>query len=227
MEQVWDSVPFWTREEGRIAINGALYWWNLYTQTFRKPASLTTVASQHIYSVPAALTFATRVKYLSNAPLRKTSRIELGRFRPSWRSEVAATGSLPSTPVMWAPLGTTRLILWPAPAASGKSVTVEGVCVTPTLIAESEYLNLVGAEVRSILSEAIHLAAFKLGGQRFAGTVTLHRQFLTAALEKNDRLGAEIRFKQLAGIDTARHSQQIRQYPRAGDKLNRLVGGNR
>lgn len=226
MEARWDGARFWTQEEGRLVLNQALKWWNLYTGTWRKTVVLPTVASSPWVSLGAdTLLYRTAVRWRDRPALRRASIPSLDLAHPSWVGQTIASGApVPTEPSAWAPNGLTEFAIWPADTAVSQLI-VEGVADTPTLAGVGDFVDISESELAPILGEALHLSAFKLGGPRFAATAPLHQAFLVAALAKNDHLGASIPFRRAAGLDTGLHERRRRQFPPAASKLQAALGG--
>lgn len=205
LQDRWESAGLWVDVEANAAINEALRTWNTLTATWYKTISTTTPAPASPYvAVPGTLTFRSRVQFgaATTAWLRRSSLPDLSQGRPGWRGETTATGGVvPAVPKIWAPFGLTRLVLWPYDAATGSTLTVEGVANTPVLSADGDFVDLSQAQFSALLAEAHHIAAFKLGGARFAATATQHQQFLQAAARQNTILLASAQFRRAAGLD--------------------------
>jgi hypothetical protein len=206
MAQRWDGTPFWTEEEARLAINEALRFWNLLVGRWHTRVIQSIVGGQLAYPLPAGLTFAARVKIAGVGGLIVTSTPELDFGRPQWRSETTTTGGdVPTTPIHWAPQGLQTIVLWPTPAgAIVNGLIVDGVANTPILTADGQFVDL-GEELHDpILDFALHVAAFKEGGPRWAATHEFYTTFLKLAAEENKLLKASRAYRTFAGLDRRR-----------------------
>jgi hypothetical protein len=206
MQQRWDGTPFWTDEEARRAINEGLRLWNLLVGRWHARATLTIVANQVQYTTPAALTFNARVKIVGVGGLIVTSTFELDYGRPQWRLETTASGGdVPTVPIHWAPEGLQTIDLWPAPAANATAgLIIDGVAATPILLNDGQTIDL-GEELHDpLLDFALHVAAFKEGGPRWAATKEFFTTFLKLAAEENKLLKASRAYRTFAGLNRQR-----------------------
>lgn len=227
MERRWNKQPFWTAEEARLHFNEALCEWNLFTATWRKKITATTIQNAHIHSIPSGLlTYVTTIRYLDRRALHRDSRIALGDLRPNWRGEYTNSGgTVPLEPKKWFPYGLTKFGIWPADHVGGGLLLLDGIANTPQLTAIGDYVDISATELPLLIGEALHIAAFKTGGALLAQVMKHHQLFLAAALDRNDRLGASVKFRRAAGLDTAMMERPARQFPRAASKLQGGLGG--
>lgn len=206
MAQRWDGTPFWLPEEARRAINEALRLWNLLVGRWHTRATLNVVGGQVQYVTPAALTFNARVKIVGVGGLIVTSTFELDYGRPQWRLETTASGGdVPTTPIHWAPEGLQTIDLWPAPAASATNgLIIDGVANTPILVNDASFVDLGDELLDPMLDMALHIAAFKEGGPRWAATREFFTTFLKLAAEENKLLKRSRAYRTFAGLDRRR-----------------------
>lgn len=208
LADTWEGVPFWTVIDANRALNEALLWWNLYTGQWRRLEIVPATANEHIYTLSSTLILPGRVHF-SSYPMDITSVPALNNAHPGWRGETTATSGAPSRPTLWAPVGLTRIAVWPAPAAGAQSFVVDGVRETPLLIFDTDTVDLGQEEHLAILGEAQHVAAFKEGSQRWKATQLNHQEFLRAAARKNGRLYASTLFRKAMGLDDGRGRKRM------------------
>ena len=214
-----DDTSFYVDDEGRLALNEALREWNLWTGRWRRRILLTSVIGQHQYALPSTLTYGMAVRVAGSA-LQPTSYFDLDWAQPTWRTETAGTGSLPTTPQVWAPQSLQQIVLWPAPStAVVNTIAVDGVSSTPVLVEDADTVDLGEELVDIILDFAIHVLAFKEGGPRWRATVPAWQALLQAAAEENSRLKANQAFSRAAGIDYRRGQQPGKDRPTEIDQL--------
>lgn len=207
----WERVPFWTEEEARRALNEALRTWNMLTGTWKRPVVLGLTELNPWISVPGAILQATRVSSLER-PLGYSTLFDLDYGRPGWESEHTRTGGdVPIVPRKWAPAGLTIIAIWPAAADSCTTILLDGVADTPQLVDDSDFVDLEASAHNALIGEALHLASFKEGGQRWEGTMRYHREFLRAAADRNARLKSSVFFRRYLGRDFQRDQKKIRE----------------
>jgi len=212
----WTSSAFWTNADANRGINEALQLWNLLTGVWRSRAILTTMAATPLHALPSTLVYGARVM-VAEHPVVGTSLATLNTLHPNWRGETTTSGgAVPTRVAAWAPVGLAQLVLWPADNAGGQQITVDGVEATPVLTTDGALINLSEAEHSALLDYALHYAAFKEGGPRFAETRTHLQRFLRAAADQNARLLASARFRAWAGLDRDRGLRPDRQAPARG-----------
>lgn len=199
-----EGVPFWTDPEIVALINESLRWWNLFTGEWRRVDNLVSVAGEHFYDLTSTLTWSARVTF-RDKPLSLDSFVSLDYGRPNWQSETGgAGGSIPALPTLWAPVGIRTIALWPAPPANGELFTVDGVAETPVLVNPGDFVDLGQDEFNRFFGEVLYLMSFKEAGPRFAASAHYHKEFIEAAMDKNQRLKASSFFRKYTGIDVAR-----------------------
>lgn len=205
LQQKYESVPFWTDIEANLAINETLQWYNLYTGTWKARVALTTVANQVYYTTPSTLIYNARFEFNSQ-PLAMSSVNDLDNGRPGWEGETTVSGgSVPSIPNVWAPLGLTTFVLWPADASGSNGLVIDGVHQTPTLTSDGQYVDLSSNDTDDIVGEALYILCFKDGG-RVPRASQWHQNFLQMVLATNARLKAANAFRAPAGFDMARQT---------------------
>lgn len=210
LQERWENVPFWSATEARNALNEALRKWNLYVGQWKATKIVVTVANQVWYNLgPSTIVYPLRGEWQS-FPLQVCSVEDMDYFRANWEAETSASGGdVPARPQQIIPAGLTLFALWPADAVGGSNMVLDGVHATPVLSADGDFVDLGEEEMHAILGEALVIAAFKEGGQRWAAVQHFHQDFLLAALSKNSRLKTSFLFRKLAGLDTARSARPM------------------
>lgn len=200
--------PFWVDQEATDAINEALRWFNAYTGYWRTTVTVATVAFNPFITIPASLTYRTRV-YRPGRALTQKSIVELYRQRRNWRTDATTDGGDTPTVIReWAPVGLTRIAIWPADGVGGTVLTLDGVRVTPVLTTNASVLDLGEEELNLILSEAIWILTFK----RPSLIETMrekHQTFLQGCMERNDQLRESAHFRQALGLDQQQRLEPV------------------
>ena len=218
----WDASVFWTDEEARLALNEALRDWNLLTGRWRVRILRSTAAATPEVSLPAALTYAMRIRLTAGPPLHPTSISEIDLGRPTWRSETTVSGGIvPTMPTLWAPLSLTQIAIWPSTAGVGvDNLLVDGVAATPVLLEDGDPVDLGDEVLDTVVDYALHCAVFKEGGPRWKATLPFFQTFLQAAAEENGLLKAHQAYRRMAGLDRKRDYARIRE---PGNQIQRLA----
>lgn len=206
----WEGVAFWTSTEATNAINEALLMWNLLTGYWKKTISITTTAGNFEYALPTTLVFGTRVSY-ETKPLAPTDMHSMDNGQPGWQAQTTASGgNVPTSPKKWLPISVDLIAIWPADAVGGHTLTVDGVSQTPRLVNAGDYIDIGEDMLNAILGYALHVAALKEGGARFAATMGMFTEFLRAAAEENDQLTESQMYRHFIGTDQRRQEHPTR-----------------
>ncbi len=223
----WESVPFWSQADAISSLQETMRWWNLFTGQWKKRVLIPTITATSfptgwIYTLPSEVTFALRASW-QQIPLKPVSETDLDLGYRNWRSHtIASGGSVPTRPTFWAKLGVTKFALYPADTSALNSIEVDAVVRAPILCADpvnptapelAAFFDLGGEEEPIILDEALHIAAYKLGGTYWKKTFPGHQRFLQAAVDKNARLKAETAFRKALGLDLGRQQRPFRRDP--------------
>jgi hypothetical protein len=199
-----DDSPFWTATELTNAINQSLQLWNVFTGQWRTRIVIPTVANQVWYSITSSLTFAAKFQF-GSYPVDYSSLTDLDSFIPKWEGQTTASGGVvPTRPKLWAPAGLTLFAIYPADAVGGNQLAVDGIANTPKLVNDADFLDLGEEELNILLGEALHNITFKEGSERFDSVKDLHKQFIKAAISKNQILKASSYFRKFELQDTNR-----------------------
>lgn len=199
LQDRYTGDPFWTAGEANTAINEALRQFNLYTGFWWGTVTAVTQAGTPFVAVPAAMTWRTRVLPPLGPALTQKGLLTLYRQRPGWRTQtIADGGEVPARVEEWAPVGITRIAIWPRDAG-GTPLQVTGVRVTPVLTDDGQTVDLGEEQVGPLLDEALWILTFKrpsLKDSLEAG----HQRFLQAMLTMNDRLRRSAFYRKTLGL---------------------------
>jgi hypothetical protein len=199
----WEGTPFWDSTDATNAINEALREWNMLTGFWKERVTLTTVANQVWYSVPSTLVYQLRMDF-GSYPMEITSLFDLDNGQPGWEGEVSGGADLPNRPMLFAPAGFNLFAIWPADSVGGTTLVIDSVARTPSLANAGDFVDIGQEELDALLGYALHVAAFKEGGQRFGATQSLYRNFVLAAARRNSQLNASVFFRNAMGYDDQR-----------------------
>lgn len=200
LQDRYDSTPFWSDTEANDAINEALRQFQLFTGYWRGTGTTNTTAGSPFVAVPGTLSYRTRVTRSGQALTRK-SILGLYRQRRNWRTQTTSSGSgVPTAIAEWAPIGLTKIAIWPTDPAGGTTLTFEGVKLTPILSADGTNVDLGTEELDLILDEALWALSFKRPSTMEA-LKPGHQRFLAGCLTRNELLRASSYFRHLTGLD--------------------------
>lgn len=195
-EQVGGNTAFWRLDEVTRILQESVRIFNCLTGFWRDRVNVgLTTAGTHWYAVPAGLTYVLRAE-VNSIPLQSSSLYDLDYGQPTWESETATSGSLPT---VFAPVGVNLFAIWPASNAGGESLIVEGVTPAPVLTSVGN-VNLGQDELCMILDYAQHVAQFKEGGQEFEASQESLKEFLKQAGSRNATLAQSSKFRKWMGL---------------------------
>lgn len=205
----YESVPFWSDEQARLAINEALRVWNMLTGMWRGSLDMVTLANDPWHPLSGSVTRHTRVLY-NGIALGQTSMFSMDHHRPTWENDRTDDGgSIPTVPKLWMPGGLQLIAIWPADAVGNHTLTVEGVVTTPILTNDTDFIDIGEEEFDTLLGYALHYLTFKEGGVRFEATMPLYQAFLAAAGLKNERLKRSDTYRKVLGTDDGRQQHPV------------------
>lgn len=210
------ALPFWRVDEKNRYINLGLRFYNLLTGFWKGRASITTTANTVWYLLPSSITSNMRVSY-NGVPMSPVGLYDLDFGRPNWESETTASGGdVPTSPSMWG-IGALNLIsIWPADAAGGNSLIVDGLLTTPFLTNDGDYVDIGQEELNSLLDLLQHIAVFKEGGAEWKTTLSQFKGFLEDAGKRNGILKDCATYRSFLGLDTGRRKQPFAQESETG-----------
>lgn len=195
-----ESSAFVVTAELTLAINEALRLWNLFTGTWRRAVTIALEPADVYVALPQTMVFPMRVQ-LTNTPMSKTSLLDLDNGQPGWEGDTAGDTNIPAAPQVWAPVSLGLMAIWPKVAATGTSITVDGVSATPTLSAGGDTIDLNESNHGVILGYAQHYLSFKSGGQRLKSTSQALTSMIAAAGEENALFKASSYFRSAMATD--------------------------
>lgn len=214
-----DSVPFWVDAEANNAINEALLMWNSLTGFWKGTQTITTTPNTWDYQLDASIVFGMRVEF-DHRTLAPSSFTEMDAGKPGWQSQTTTDGGkIPTTPQIWLPMSIDLIAIWPADSDGGHSLVINGISQTPELVDDSDFIDIGAEAFNALLNYALHALALKEGGERFAATLPLFKDFLKEAAEENDQLMTSSLFRQVIGIDMNRQEHPTHGTPNDYQKL--------
>lgn len=222
----YERVPFWTDEEALIAFNEGLRTFNLLAAKWRTRETIATTAGTYLYTATTAILANARITF-NSLPLTPSSREDLNNSRPYWRAELTTTGrDVPTRPMIWARISVRSFYIWPADAAGGGTLTLDGVSATPVLVEEGDTLDLGDELLNVLLGYALHSLSFSKGGEFFQATLPYWTAFLAACAEENAQLKQSLVYRRAMGQDH-RDLKPYRGAPNALDPFatQPMIGG--
>lgn len=170
---------FWMYQpdEVRLAINHA-YWlsnmicaWNQETYPLNSGA---TIANRHIYNVPDAIIFPTKVVFEG----QDLERVSLSALSNGWplflQDTTASTGKQVSR---WCPVGINKFILHPADSVGGGYVEVSGIAQPAEMINDTDMVYIPKEGVTAVVDCAAHQVQCKLQGTPFLQSLGMFKNF--------------------------------------------------
>ncbi len=186
----WEGDPFWTDDDANQAINDALRLFSAYTDFWWDSATATQPANDNFVVTTSPIGVQTRV-LLENEPLEPTTLSDLDHGINDWQS---ARG----TPIIWAPIDYTTIVVYPCSATTLTNLVIEGIRTTPALETDADLVQLGAEEQVAVLDYAIHAAAFKRGASFIEATQPHFQRFQQACLLRNAQLGMSRVFQDAA-----------------------------
>lgn len=204
------ATSFWRDDELNLLIGESLRFFNLLTGYWRVRATLATVANASWYVLPGTITSGMRVSF-NIQPLTSSSFYDLDFGRSGWESEKTTDGGdVPTRPQLFV-IGALNLIgIWPADAAGGNGLIIDGLAVTPILANDAATLDVGQSDMQGLLDLGQHLAAFKEGGKEFASSMAGFKSFMESAGERNGILKRCSTYKKWLGLDKSRLSRPLK-----------------
>lgn len=198
--------------------------WNGITGFWRDRITQAAVPNDNYVALPGHLAYRSRLEF-NTVPLNPTSLVDLDAGRPSWEGETTATAGVPATPRVWAPVSLDLVVIWPAPApaTSNGTLTIDGIANTPILVNDADFIDLGQEEFSQLLGYALHVAAFKYGGELFASTMPLYQAWIKAAGERNDQFKESNLYRKVLNLDWSRNEQPVRVPQQPDSALQPLI----
>lgn len=213
----WAATPFWTSADALQAINSALRTWNLLTAQWKTRIlyDITYARVQYISQLSGFYPLRIVDSY-NNRPISPTTLFDLDYQTVNWEGTFYSTTPVAESIKYWAPFGIDGFILHKQPNAfpgNSRQLIIDLIQDTPVLVNSTDYIDIGQEELHAIIGMALHLAAFKEGGERWASTMSLYNEFIKAAIDKNARLLSSTFFRKFQGLDTDRTNRPARVMP--------------
>lgn len=171
-----DNTAFYTQAEVDDAINDAIRVLNLFTGFIQATATVTSVNTGAIYSVPSAILIPTRVAFLGR-PLGRASFRAMGRSRRHWLRESTETEQ--SSVERWIPMGLSKFAIHPYDAVGGRAITVTGVAEPAPLVNAGDETQYPTEFQDALELYAAHGLLLKAGGMASRAGMTQYQSFLS------------------------------------------------
>lgn len=211
---------FWSALEVQVAINDAILSLQLATGLWQGRFVVSTVAGRSIYNIGSLaqlqvggvtqLLMPLRMAF-NSAPLDPTSTDDLDNGypqAPGWQLTTTATPGAPTTPTMWAPIGISYFALYPADAVGGNSLQIDGIIRSPTLVQESDFINIDTSQIPALVGECLATLAFKRGGIALQKALAGHRDFVRMCAQINSHIKAMAPFRKYMAEDASRRTRR-------------------
>jgi hypothetical protein len=181
-----EASAFYSTAELDLAINETIRLWNLYTGTWRRRVTHALQVSSHPYiALPQTMVFPMRIE-VDGVPLNKGSLWDLDYGHPGWEAETTGDGgTVPTTPNVWAPASLNLIAVWPRVAATGQTLTIDGVSAAPVLSSAGSFIDLNPSRVNTLLDYAKHYLSIKRGSDEMSLTTAAHQGLIVAAGDEN------------------------------------------
>lgn len=179
-ERVGNNTVFWPAAQATEAINHAMRVWQALTGEWSIHTATVTGTGNYFYDIPSTGYAPFRVSY-GGAALSLTSLEELDLAFPTWE-DASSTG----TPLYWAHVGATMLVVYPAPASG--SISLEMYQDTPVLSAGGDFIQIDDGDLEKLLDYAHHVLTFKEGISEMESTKGALTGLIEAAARKNAAL---------------------------------------
>lgn len=187
-ERVGNNSTFWVNAEKRDGIMEGVLIWQVLTgeslRTFTIP-----VTTGAFYDVPKQIDSVRKVT-VGGVTLTPISKWELDMAYPNWQTTSG-------TPLYWSPAGLNKIGIYPFPTSG--AIVFEGYSEVPILFNTGDVIQLNDDSVAAILDYAHHYCTLKEGGQEFADSSNLLRNFIKAAGMRNGKLLATEFYRHFMG----------------------------
>lgn len=188
LQDRFDAAPFWTDTDANLALNHALRLWNALTGYWRRRISISGPINDPLIPIPSGSLVQRTAVTCQGQAMTPTTLHSLGLLRPNWWTErTTSGGSVPTRPLLWAPVGLTLFVVWPAPVVQ-MSFGVDGVRTTPILTTDGSFIDIGDEELSVLIGYCLHVLAIKAGPVVVQRTAEYHRTFIRAAALRNSRL---------------------------------------
>lgn len=213
----YESVPYWSADEARRALNEGLRVFSAATGFWRTPYLTQTVPNDPYVALPGTLVQGTRVMW-NDLPLEPASLFDFDYALTNWRGTTTATAGAPSRPVYWARISLSLLVIYPADAFASvggtHALTINGIRNTPILVNDADWVDLGQEQFDVLLGYAAHVLAFKLGGEALVASYPGWLAFLKAAAQENAQFAASAFYRRVVGLDQQRRMTPLEKVVR-------------
>lgn len=179
----WEDSPFWDDGDANLAIDHALYTWNLLTSYWRRRIVVASVADSPLVVIPGTLAQQTAVTW-QGRPMTGVSVAELNLLASNWWQARVGDADAPARPTFWAPVGLNLMAVYPA-FTTVSAFEVDGVRATPVLTADNSLLDIGPEELDTLLGYMTHVVAIKTGSRLLERTLPGLKAFVDAAVARN------------------------------------------
>lgn len=168
------NTAFYPQAEVDRAINEQVRVANLFVGFIQDSVTITTEAGKFFYAIQAPMVIPLAVS-LNGKRLNRSSLPVLVATKRNWLNDTTAN----TGPVMsWIPLGIRRLAIYPADAAGGRTLTVDGVVDPTPLVNGTDVIEAQDEVLDGIQQMTAHVLQLKEGGKVFADSTTAYQNFL-------------------------------------------------
>src|SRR6266508_237891 len=232
----YEQAVFWTPTAATAALAESVRSWNLITGISRQTVNVSTVVDDPyiVLPIPQQWLKVTRVRIPS--PARELNLISLAGLDsafPGWETHTTLTALGLAAPRYWAPVGTTRIAIYPADTtvlAGGngpRTLAVDGIACANVLSISTDYLDLGDEELTVILGYALHVLSFSKGAEALTATTPLYLALLKAAADRNAVFAASSFYRRIIGGDLSRSAYPLRAQSSLAAAAQLEPGGNR
>lgn len=180
-ERVGNNTVFWPTAQLTDAINHAIRVWQALTGEWSIHSSTVTCTGAHFYDEHITgqdWAFFRITHSLDGRVLQMLSLEDLDLGFPGWDSS-STTGD----PLYWAPLGSTRFAVHPAPTTG--TFTLESYQSPPALVAGGDFIQIGDEELQKLIAYAHHYLTFKEGIAEMEATKGALEDLIEAAARRN------------------------------------------
>jgi len=205
------ASAFWRDDELNKVIQESLRFFNLLTGYWKTRVALPTTAGTVWYSLPGTITSGMRMSF-NGFPLRPEGLYNMDFGRNGWESETTTSGGdVPTRPRYWVIGGLNKIGIWPADAAGGGGLVIDGLAVTPILSSDASFLDVGQEDMNCLLDLCQHIAAFKEGGLEFKNSLESFKGFLAEAGKRNAILKRCATYRKWLGLDLGRQKRNLKE----------------
>src|SRR5919109_1947201 len=171
-----DNPTRWTRAELLVFLNDALHELNLVAGAFQSAATITVTGTANVYAAPSGTVAPLAISSSGRYLLRRT--ISDLDDESDWEKPEAARLRVSD----WAPLGLTKIVIFPRPLSS-TILSVERLTEHTAATDGTTALPLPSEYDSALEDYVVGRALFKEGGPEVAEGAALHKRFLDTVQE--------------------------------------------